>query len=108
MGLWWLWTLALPAAPMPVRFAVAFVLFVAGPGGALAAILGARETLDRAAITLAGGLLLAAALAQALGEIGALRLFPYVATGLGGAALASGALRRTVKPDASSRRSWVE
>ena len=102
--LWRLWMTAIPSAPMALRFAVAFVLFVAGPGSALTAILDAGNTLERAAITLAGGLLLSPALAQALGEVGWLSLFPYAATGLGGAALAGGGLRRVVTADGSSRR----
>src|SRR5262245_46863848 len=81
---------------MPLRFAVAFTLFVAGPGSAAAAILGVADAIDRAAVTLSAGLLLSAALGQAFGEFGWLRLFPFVATGLGGAALAGGFLRGAV------------
>jgi hypothetical protein len=100
---WRLWEVVLPAAPMPLRFAVSFTLFVAGPGSAAATILGVPDAIERAAVTLSAGLLLSAALAQALGEVGWLRLFPFVATGLGGAAVAGGFLRRDLTRGSSRR-----
>jgi len=91
---WWLWTRWLGVVPVPLRFLVAFTVFVAGPGSGVAALLRVADPIERAALTLGAGVVVAPAMAQALGEIGLLRLFPALAVGIGGAAIGAGFHRR--------------
>jgi len=97
---WLLWQWALPSVPGPLRAIVALAVFVIGPGAALADPLTRRvDAVERAIVPLGTGLVGAAALAHALGQLGATSLFPWVAAALTGVSIQ----RAIVRPPVSGR-----
>ncbi len=102
---WITWASAIPSIPIPLRFIVAFGVFVVGPGAALAAAL-ARDVdaIERRIIPLSAGLVLSPAIAQVLGMLGFLGAYPAVVAALGGVAFACGCARHSARARAVAAR----
>src|SRR5262245_51705276 len=97
---WTAWQRVLPSAPLPLRFVVTFFVFVAGPGGFVAAALAVGDAVELVAVSLAAGLVFSPVLAQVLGALGLFPAYPVVVTSLGGAAVGIAVARRRLWEDA--------
>jgi len=101
---WPLLAALLPALPDPIRFAITWVLFTAGPG-VLASVWLTHDLdwLPRAIVTLGAGTAVTPLLIHALGRLGAVPAYPYLALALCGMGAALWTGRGPQRPATWSR-----